>query len=94
MTSEERNSIQKQPGDICPFLDVMLERMWEAQKHIKLSAKYDSVEEHKRLLVDLECSLVDVGEIQLELAREEIIKLRAWGQAWKEKALGVDKTFR
>lgn len=86
-TSEERNSIQQQPGDICPFLDVMLERMWEAQKHIKFSTKFDSVEEYRCLLVDLESSLVDTGEVQLELARQEIIKLRAWGQAWKEKAL-------
>lgn len=89
MTSERAHGISEQPGDTCPKIDAVISEIREAIKCCERRFKTDEPEDLQRLLLDAQ-DYLDNLEDKLESIRAHVVKIRSWGQEWKDRALELD----
>lgn len=77
MSSEDLYKIPPQPDPICPLLEGIQDNL-QSLKHYGKSAP-----QPQSSFIDDE---VNSTLLELETIREEIIRLREWGQGWKDFA--------
>jgi hypothetical protein len=78
MSSEDLYKIPPQPDPICPLLDGIQDNLYSLKHYGKSAPQPQST------FIDDE---VTSTLLELETIREEIIRLREWGQGWKDLAL-------
>jgi len=89
MTSERAYGICDQPADTCPKIDAVISDIKAAIKCCERRFETDEPEDLQRLLLDAQ-DYLDHLEDRLESIRDHVIKIRSWGQEWKDKAIETD----
>ena len=88
-TSEEIFDIEKQPDNQCPLIDEVIKEIKDRCLDIKYSLRdLKDVEGTEEQCFEIESAIGDIDYLDgnLEEIRENIIKLRTWGEAWKDLA--------
>lgn len=97
MTSEEIHGIPPQPPPTCPMIDESIEIVKSAiHKAREAHSTFRDPDSFAESMCDIERELSQLvgisGPAVLEKARQNTVEIRAWGQAWKEKAKKDNKT--
>lgn len=77
--------IDKPPEYQCRHIDSILRELNYANDAIHKSKRYDDIEDLKECLDDIENALYNL-DYDLEDIRDAIVKVRGWGEQWKQVA--------
>lgn len=94
-TSEQVLSIKEQPIDTCPMIDRVKDDIKNTLSSIQYycNARTDSLDEAEDKLSEID-SLSSINlDDELEEIRTNVIKIRRWGQEWKDLAISLFEKY-
>lgn len=93
MSSEKRLGISAQPSDTCPMIDKVIESVNEFNRITRGYERCEDLGELRNMIDRIDSELFWSPSIdrRMEEIRAHVIKIRAWGQEWKDKALELEK---
>ena len=84
MASEELYEITEQPSPTCPLIDESIRSVRKALEALKGWKKME--EDDLRSACDYAEWYLSSAEGEIEVVRDHVEKVRAWGQEWKDLA--------